>query len=146
MKRSIVLLPLLFVGFFLSTVMWISIAFAAPALPDPLTDPAGAVDDLSQLQRQGWPVFAFGLATVLSLALGKLGVRYPKVKALAWFGKRDIAIALGLISATGLACYNAAADNGSWSAILTAAIVALATRLQLPGDPENTEELAEGEA
>lgn len=133
MKRSILLLPLIFVGFFLSTAMWMSIAFAAPAdaLADPLVDPAGAIDDVSQSWRQGWPVFVFAVVTIASLALGKIGKRYPKVTWLARFSSGDLAIGLGGTAAVATACYNAAAEGGSWTAIMTGGMAALLAYIRL---------------
>lgn len=97
-------------------------AVAAPApvdaLGDPLSAPAEAWSDLQAAQKVGWPLAILAGVVMLARLLGRLGGVWSRLRE----GK--VALAIGALSATSCAAYNALALGGSWLAVAAGAIVA----------------------
>lgn len=92
----------------------------APAdkLHDPLSSPQGAIDDVKAAKKIGWGV---GLLAILVLA-SRIAARAGGV--FSFLGKGKAALVIGAGAAVSATAYNAAAERGSWFAVLLAAIVA----------------------
>jgi len=90
-------------------------------LHDPLTDPAGAIDDAVAARRQGWPLLALVVLILVSRGLGKARTRWPSSRSLAWMGGRAGLVVIGAGIVAG-AAFDALALGGSWFAAGAAAI------------------------
>jgi hypothetical protein len=88
------------------------------ALGDPLSAPAEAWSDLQAAQKVGWPLAILAGVVMLARLLGRLGGVWSRLRE----GK--VALAIGALSATSCAAYNALALGGSWLAVAAGAIVA----------------------
>lgn len=95
---------------------------AADKLHDPVSAPSQAYDDVKAAKKTGWAVAVFAVLVMLA----RLAGRARNTKALAWLGKGRTAVIVAAAGALLAACYNAAADGGSWTAILAAGVTALA--------------------
>lgn len=89
-------------------------------LADPTKNPAQALSDIKQAERQGWPVLVFMIGAMLAKLLG----RAKKIAWLAWLDKGRTAIVVGAVGALLTAGYNAMADGGSLYAALYAGAIA----------------------
>lgn len=97
-------------------------ATPADKLHDPAAHPAAAWDDLKAAKKVGWPLAVFaGL-----LMACKLLKRAQKYKLAAFLSKGKMPVLVGMVGALALACFNAAADGGAWTAVFVAGVTALA--------------------
>jgi len=105
-----------------------AVADAGPAaphadqLPDPVSHPAAAFDEIKAAKKLGWPIVAFVALMFAAKAAGRLG---KSVAWLAWLGRGKAAVVVGAAGALGASCYDAATSGGSWMAILFAGVMAV---------------------
>jgi hypothetical protein len=97
---------------------------AAPAdqLHDVVDAPKAAWDDVAAAKRVGWSVAVFAGLVIIARLAARLG---RNVKLLAVLGRGKVAVVIGAAGAIGASCYNAAIAGGAWTALLSAALVAL---------------------
>jgi hypothetical protein len=97
---------------------------AAPAdqLHDVVDAPKAAWDDVVAAKRVGWSVAVFAGLVIIARLAARLG---RNVKLLAVLGRGKVAVVIGAAGAIGASCYNAAIAGGAWTALLSAALVAL---------------------
>lgn len=88
----------------------------ADALHDPLTNPAGAYDDIRAAKRTGWG------AVFLVVLIMACGVASRISASLSWLAKPRVLLAVGSLGTFGATAYNAIALGGTWVAALAAAV------------------------
>jgi hypothetical protein len=93
-------------------------------LHDPLSNPVQSYDDLLAAKHLGWPVLAFALVLMLARVAGTLG---KNISWLAVLGQGKVAVVVAGLAAVSASAYNTAFSGGSLVAVLTAAVLALAT-------------------
>lgn len=94
----------------------------ADKLHDPAEHPAQAWDDLKATKKVGWPLAVFAGLIMLCKLLG----RAKKYKLAAFLSKGKTPVLIGMAGALAVACFNAAAEGGAWTAVFVAGVTAAA--------------------